>query len=197
MWRGHWVLLQLINGLFISLTECWHYSSLNPSNAMAIIVRSTRTQRFLKTISTLSSWYSLDSSNWILSEEYTYARVSVTFSGYIVSFCKGQISHKQHYRVKCTFLKQTLWSSLMLLLMLMMILDTGLPWWPCGLRCCHWLLAVSDTTARVRNPPGACERVASDLGLDGGFAVYSGFLHQLQLASHNMAFIWQRKWRKT
>ena len=29
------------------------------------------------------------------------------------------------------------------------------------------------------------------------FARYSGFLHQLKLASHDLASIWQRKWRKT
>ena len=34
----------------------------------------------------------------------------------------------------------------------------------------------------------ACEKVASDLRLGGGFfAGYSGFLHYLQLASHELA----------
>ena len=40
--------------------------------------------------------------------------------------------------------------------------------------------------------PGACENVTSDLGLGDGFAGYSGFLHQLQLASHDLAAMWQK-----
>ena len=39
-------------------------------------------------------------------------------------------------------------------------------------------------------PPGAWEKVASDLGLRGGFR---RVLHQLQLASHDSATIWQKK----
>ena len=35
---------------------------INPSNAKATFVRRTRMQRLLKTILTLSCWYSLDSS---------------------------------------------------------------------------------------------------------------------------------------
>ena len=34
---------------------------------------------------------------------------------------------------------------------------------------------------------GACEKVTGDWGLGDGFAGYSGFLHQLQLGSHNIA----------
>ena len=44
----------------------------NPSNAEATFVQSTRTQRFLKTIQTLSCWYSLDSSRWVLSQMSTH-----------------------------------------------------------------------------------------------------------------------------
>ena len=51
----------------------------NPSNAEATFVQSTRMQRFLKTILTLSCWYSLDSSHLVLSDEYPYTRVSVIF----------------------------------------------------------------------------------------------------------------------
>ena len=51
----------------------------NPSSAEATFVLSTRMQRFLKTILTLSCWYSLESSHWVLSDEYPYARVSVIF----------------------------------------------------------------------------------------------------------------------
>ena len=42
--------------------------------------------------------------------------------------------------------------------------------------------------AWVRIPVRACEKVGSDLGLGGG--LYSGFLHYLQLASHELSTIW-------
>ena len=48
-----------------------------PMLKLLIYVQRTRKQRFLKTIRTLSCWYSLDSSHWVLSDEYQYARVSV------------------------------------------------------------------------------------------------------------------------
>ena len=41
----------------------------NPSNAEATFVQCTRTQRFLKTILTMSCWYSSDSSHWVLSAQ--------------------------------------------------------------------------------------------------------------------------------
>ena len=41
--------------------------------------------------------------------------------------------------------------------------------------------------------PGAFEKVASDLGEAVVFAGYSGFFHQLQLASHDLVTIWQKK----
>ena len=40
---------------------------INPSNAETTLVKNTKTQRFLKNFLTLSCWYSLDSSHWILS----------------------------------------------------------------------------------------------------------------------------------
>ena len=54
-----------------------------PSNAEATFVPTTRLQRFLKNICTLSCWYSLDSSHRVLSDEYPYARVSVISSGFV------------------------------------------------------------------------------------------------------------------
>ena len=51
----------------------------NTSNAKATFIQSTRMQRFLKTIKTLSCWYSLDSSRGVLSDEYPCVRVLVTF----------------------------------------------------------------------------------------------------------------------
>ena len=55
-------------------------SGLNSYNAEATFVPSTRTQRFLKIIETLSCWYSLESSHRVLSYEYPFAWVSVIFS---------------------------------------------------------------------------------------------------------------------
>ena len=68
----------------------------NPSNAEATFVKNTKMQRLLKTILTLSCWYSLDSYRGALSDEYPFARVSVIFIGFFASFCIGQISHQQH-----------------------------------------------------------------------------------------------------
>ena len=63
---------------------------LNPSIAEATFFQSTRMQRFLKAIQTLSHWYSLNSSRWVLSDEYPFARVSVIFLGFCIHF------HQQH-----------------------------------------------------------------------------------------------------
>ena len=53
-----------------------HMHATNPSNAEATFVQITRMQRVLKTIETLPCWYSLDSSRWVLSDKYPFARVS-------------------------------------------------------------------------------------------------------------------------
>ena len=62
--------------MFSSSLSC---TTINPSNAEATFFQSARTQRFLKTIRTLSCWYSLESSLLVLSDEYPFARVSVIF----------------------------------------------------------------------------------------------------------------------
>ena len=66
----------------------------NHSNAEATIVRSTRTGRFLKTIQTLSCWYSLDSSRWVLSvsNEYPCARVTNIFQGFSHRFILAKLA---------------------------------------------------------------------------------------------------------
>ena len=46
-----------------------------------------------------------------------------------------------------------------------------------------------NTTAWVRIPAWACKKVARYLGLGGVFTGYSGFLHYIQLASHELATI--------
>ena len=57
--------------------EC--YPIFNPSNAETNFVQRTRMQDSWKTIETLSSWYSFESSRQVLSDEYPFARVSVIF----------------------------------------------------------------------------------------------------------------------
>ena len=51
----------------------------NPFNAETSFVRGTRTQRSLKIIWSLSCGYSLESSHWVITYEYPFARVSVIF----------------------------------------------------------------------------------------------------------------------
>ena len=53
--------------------------TLNPSNAKTTTIQSTRMQRFLKNIETLSWWYSLDGSRLVLSDEYPCARFLVIY----------------------------------------------------------------------------------------------------------------------
>ena len=52
-----------------TLSEIICQFALNPSCAEAILIQSTMMQIFLKTIQTLSHWYSLESSCWVLSDE--------------------------------------------------------------------------------------------------------------------------------
>ena len=61
--------------------QCWGYT----------FVPSTRMQRILITTLTLSSWHWLDSSCWVLSDEYPYARVSVNFHGFFAS--RSELTH--------------------------------------------------------------------------------------------------------
>ena len=56
----------------------------NPFNAEATVFQSAMTQILLKTIQTLSCWYSLESSRWVLSDEYPYAKLSVIFRGFCI-----------------------------------------------------------------------------------------------------------------
>ena len=66
------------------INECRH-EFVNPSNAEATFVQSTRTQRFLKIILTLSCWYSFDSTCWVLSDDYPHSRVLVIFQVFCIS----------------------------------------------------------------------------------------------------------------
>ena len=40
-------------------------------------------------------------------------------------------------------------------------------------------------------------QAAGDFVLEGFFVGYYSFFHQLQLASHDISAIWQKKWWKT
>ena len=65
------------------------YDWLNPSTAVATFVQCIKKQKIIKTILTLSMWYSLDSSHWVLSDEYPFAMVSVIFQlCCIILYCK-------------------------------------------------------------------------------------------------------------
>ena len=68
---------------------------LNPSKATATFIQSTRTQSFLKTILTLSCWYSLDSSRWAL-RWVPMCQGFNHFPSFFLSFSTDQVSHHQH-----------------------------------------------------------------------------------------------------
>ena len=79
---------ECINGN--AFTGCLY--SLNPSNAEATFFQSTKTQLFLKTIETLSCWYTFESSCWVLSDEYPFARVLVILRGYLHLFVLAKLA---------------------------------------------------------------------------------------------------------
>ena len=59
-----------------------------------------RMPRILKNIYTQSCWYSLETSRWVLLDEYPYARVSMMFSGFLHHFVLGK-SAISSIRVNC------------------------------------------------------------------------------------------------
>ena len=61
-------------------------------DAEVTFAQSTRVQRSLKTILTLSCWYSLDSSHRVLSDEYPYAWVLVIFQGFLPRFLLAELA---------------------------------------------------------------------------------------------------------
>ena len=75
---------------------------INPSNAEATFVQSTRTQNIMKIILNLSYRYSFERPCCILSYEYPCARVSVILFRFLASLCIGQISHQQQIGLKIT-----------------------------------------------------------------------------------------------
>ena len=68
------------------------YSFMNPSNAEATFVQSTRMQQFLKNIETLSCWYALVSCRRELLNKYPFDRVSVNFQVFCIIFILGKLS---------------------------------------------------------------------------------------------------------
>ena len=81
-------LLRLCAHLHVSLIVL-----LTLTNAEAPFIQSTRTQRFLKASKhCYVGIHWIARSHWVLSGEYTCARVSIIFA----SFVFGKISHQQH-----------------------------------------------------------------------------------------------------
>ena len=69
----------------------------------------------------------------------------------------------------------------------------GVSCWPCLHRHCNWLPAVSH------NCPGKKSSWESRqwLRFRRWFLPGTGFIHHLQLVSHDIAEIWQKKWQKS
>ena len=72
--------------------ESYRPELVNPSNAEATFIQSTRTQIFSKTIETLPCWHSLESSRRVLSYEYPFARVSVIFQVFFYHFVLAKLA---------------------------------------------------------------------------------------------------------
>ena len=58
-------------------TRYVHMDAVNPFADEGTSMQCTKKQKIMKIILTLSYWYSLNSSCWVLSDEYPSARVSV------------------------------------------------------------------------------------------------------------------------
>ena len=66
--------------------------TVNLSNAEATLGQSTRAQRILKSIQTLSCWYSLESSRRELADKYPCARVWTIFTGFLHYFVLANLA---------------------------------------------------------------------------------------------------------
>ena len=82
----------------LSTSEVLRVKTVNPSNAEATFVQSTRTQILLKTIKSLSCRYSLDGSRRVLSDEYHMPGFS-DFSGFLHHFVLVKLANSS-IRVK-------------------------------------------------------------------------------------------------
>ena len=79
------VLIERATGKRIDPKTGGMHSNINPYNAE--LLNYLQSRRFLKTVQTLSSWYSLESSCWVLSYEYPCARVSIIFQVFCIILC--------------------------------------------------------------------------------------------------------------
>ena len=91
-----------------SMHLAFTFPVVNPSNAVATFAQSTRMQRFLETIKTLSCWYSLESSCWALSDEYPFAKGFNGFSGFLHKFVLANLAVSS-IRVKLVLLCNLRW----------------------------------------------------------------------------------------
>ena len=73
---------------------------------------------------------------------------------------------------------------------------SGLPRWSCGVEALSVTASCFTPLPGIETLPGACGKVASDLGLGDGFCRVLRFPPQLQLSCHQLAAMWQKKWRK-
>ena len=60
---------------------------LSPFAAVVTFVQCSKKQNLMKIILTLSYWYSLESSCWVLSDEYPFAMVLVIFQFFVIISC--------------------------------------------------------------------------------------------------------------
>ena len=133
-------------------------------------------QTFLKTIVTLSQWYSLDSSRWVLSDEYPHARVPVIFLCVFLHYfalAKFSIGSSQlldlitailHPQAYCTlpmnaetlvntvsvfpFKSEYMWTGHEYILLLKITLGLGISW----SQGIHWILMWLPTSDFCREP---------------------------------------------
>ena len=97
-------------GVTNNTTYIWMDDVYNPSNAKVTFVQSTRT------------WYSLDSSHWVFSDEWPCSRVPglQSFSGFLHHFVLAKLAVTSRVRaaltrwwgfVRCSSMQLTQWSS--------------------------------------------------------------------------------------
>ena len=80
-------------------------------------------QRLLKTIKTLSCWYSLDSSYWVLSNEFPDARVLLIFSPFLRHFVLAKLATRSIRVTKQRFDKNNIKGSCIMCFNLHFTLD--------------------------------------------------------------------------
>ena len=73
------ILIKISSEFFYTYVSTYKALTQSPFQFCGYFYPKHKVQRFLKSIETLSCWYLLDSSRWVLLNEYPFARVSVSF----------------------------------------------------------------------------------------------------------------------